>query len=122
MGQPLKIVPNFDTSTSTADRQTAWQDNMSHLGVIVDIDISAFTGTGVVFTIQGKDPGSNSTYDILASASQTGTGHLRLVVDPRVAAVSNTHASHPLPRQWRVDVNTNTVSNIAYTMSYTRVG
>lgn len=66
--------------------------------LIVIIDVTAVTATpSVTFTIQGVDPVSDATWDILASAAVTADGTTVLRVSPHLTAAANTIAKDIVP-------------------------
>ncbi len=104
------------TSTNGND-----MENTSCRSAVVVIDITAISGTNVVFTLQGKDPLSGKYYTILASAALTGTGTTVLRVDTSLTASANTIAADMMPRTWRV-ISTNTSSTVTATVGVLLVG
>lgn len=121
---PLKSTPNFFSHSSAAfvDVETTDQNNWAYSGLILDIDITGtFTGTSLTFTIEGKDPGSGTYYDILTTAALTGIGHTNLVIHPAVAVVANATASTCLPQTWRVSTTETDMTAITFALSSTLV-
>ena len=72
-------------------------------GILVQIAISAITGTSptLTVTLQGKAP-SGDYHTVLASAALNATGLTVLKVYPGLTAAANTVASDILPSSWRV--------------------
>lgn len=113
--QYLTIVPaaTYDTDIDTADLK-----NPNFKGVVVIIDVTAEAGAhALVVTIQGKDPVSGKYYDLLASASITGTGTVILRVYPGLTASPNLVASDVLPADWRVKIDHTKTAASTFTMS-----
>lgn len=91
------------------------QQNPCFRGVKVVVDVTAFAGTSITFTIQGKDPSSGKYYTLLATAALAATGTLALTVYPGVTAAANVSASDVVPRKWRV-ISTGTFNNTTFTI------
>jgi hypothetical protein len=70
--------------------------------VSVDINISAFTGTSITFTIQALDPATNTWFTLLASAAQTGVARLRLNIGPSMPTTANLSVTTVVPPSLRV--------------------
>ena len=92
---------------STADGSSnitgATQKNgKSYKGVKLAINISAFTGSSVTFTLEGLDPISGTAYTLLASAAKSGTGAFTLTLYPGVTETANVDQSDVLPIWWRI--------------------
>lgn len=88
-------------------------------GLRVDIDITAFAGgTNVVFSIRGyyaTNGGQTDLYTVLASAAQTTTGRVSLVVHPAITAAANAFASAVLPFAWQLQADvTGTFTALTY--------
>jgi hypothetical protein len=112
---------NFDAGSvvtpGTSSQNGADQTNLNGRGVICVVNITAFTGTSITFTIQGKDQTNGLYYTLLASAAQAATTATPLVltVYPGAAAAANVTASLPVPRTWRMITTDSAVTAITAT-------
>jgi hypothetical protein len=87
-------------------------------GLLVVINVTAVTSTpSVVFTIQGVDPVSGATWDILASAAITGTGTTVLRVSPHLTGAANTIAKDLVPAYFTVTPVHGDADSITYTVA-----
>lgn len=92
----------MESAARTAD-STIRAHNDGWVGMILVIDATAVVATpSVVFTIQGVDPATSKTWDILASAAITATGTTILRVHPELAAAANSVAKDMLPAHWQL--------------------
>jgi hypothetical protein len=78
------------------------QQNPSHHGIKVIVDVTAIATANLVVTIQGKDPLSGKVYTLLASAAISATGTTVLTIYPGIAASANATANDILPATWNV--------------------
>jgi hypothetical protein len=87
-------------------------------GLIVVIDVTAAVASpSVVFTIQGVDPVSAKTWDILASAAVTGTGTTVLRVHPEITASANLIAKDVVPAYFTVTAVHADADSITYSVA-----
>lgn len=101
------------TTVSSAD-----QTNYNGHGVRVRIVVSASADTpSVVFSVQGKDAGSNY-HPLLDSPAVTGAGTTVLLVAPWTTASANARAVDFLPRTWRVTATHADADSITYAVYY----
>ena len=91
------------------------QYNQHYRGLRLTIDISAFSGTSITFTIYAVDPISGNTVSLLASAAQTGTGTIYLHIYPGAVAVANKVANEALPYQWKLTPS-GTITSVTYSV------
>jgi hypothetical protein len=89
--------------------------NAHFKGLRLTVEVSAFTGTSITFTIQGYDPLSDSVYTLLASAAITGTGTTTYLIYPGCVAVANAVANNVLPEAWQVTA-TGTITSATYSV------
>ncbi len=110
----------FPVAVSAARTADDWWDfenwNGQSLHVIIDIT-AAVSSPSVVFKIQGYDPVSDKTWDVLASAAKTGTGTTHLVVSPHIAAAANVNAKDILPAYIRVLADHSNTDSITYSVA-----
>lgn len=92
----------FTLTAATTSANGADQDNFVGRGLHVTVDLTAFSGTSITVTIEGKDPLSGKYYTLLASAALAAVATTVLKVYPGLTAAANTVASDILPRVWRV--------------------
>lgn len=78
------------------------QQNTTHRGIKVVVDITAITAGSLTVTIQGKDTASGKYYTLLASTALAAPGTTVLTVYPGAAVTANVSASDVLPATWRV--------------------
>lgn len=100
----LALIPS---GAYTANQTSADQTNPNGKGLLLFIKTGAFGSgaSGIVATIQGKDPVSGQVYTILASAALTANSFTVLRVYPNLAATANLIANDVLPRTWNVTLN-----------------
>lgn len=89
------------------------QYNQGYKGLRLTIDISAFSGTSITFTVYLVDPISGNTVSLLASAAQTGTGTIYLHIYPGAVAVANKVANEVLPAQWNL-TSSGTITSVTW--------
>jgi hypothetical protein len=90
------------------------QINATGRGLVLVIDITAFAGTSVTFTLQGKDPASGKYYTIIASAALAAVATTVLRVYPGLTAAANLVVSDVLPRTFRL-ISAGTFNNTTFT-------
>lgn len=81
----------------------------------VDVDITAFTGTSITFTVQGYDTGSATWVTLLASAALSATGHTVLMVGISVPTTANISAAVLPPKRVRV-LPSGTITSVTYSV------
>lgn len=125
---PVLTSANWRTIVSSAARATGdtetwdWEQAESQ-GLVVVIDVTALTaGASLVFTIQGVDPVSGATWDILASAAVVATGTTVLKVHPALTASANAVAKDVVPARVRVKVVPADTKSVTYTIGATHTG
>jgi hypothetical protein len=89
-------------------------------GLRIDINISAFSGTSITYTVQAHHAAADVWVTLLASSAQTGTGNVDLHVDPRATAAANSVASKILTREVRV-LSSGTITSVTHEVSATWV-
>lgn len=113
-----KVVFESAARTATSTQTIA----TGCLGGVFIINVTAVTATpSVVFTIKGVDPGSGSTWDILASAAITGTGMTVLRIHPSLTAAANTIAKDMLPQAVAVTATHGDGDSITYSVGFVGV-
>lgn len=106
----IAASPNSDnvvlltSAAITANSNSADQTNSRWCGLKVFIKTGSFGAgaTAITIKIQGKDPVSNTYYDILTSASLSASAFVVLSVHPTIDASANVAAKDFLPKTWRV--------------------
>ncbi len=91
------------------------QYNAEYRGLRLTINISAFTGTSITFTIVGVDPISGLTYTLLASAAKSAAGLFTLLVAPAATAAANVAVVDLLPEQWKL-VPSGVITSVTYSV------
>jgi len=99
---PISLITFTTDGTPTTN--SADQVNVNCRGIVVNVNISAITGTSptLTVTIQGKDTLGSAYYTLLASAALNATGSTQLTVYPGSVVTSNVSANGALPNVWRV--------------------
>jgi hypothetical protein len=92
--------------------------NPGKSGIRFDIDITAFTGTSITFTVESWDPAKQGWVTELASAALAATGRTTIQVDPRIAAAANLVAQRIVPKQLRITPS-GTITSVTYSVVYT---
>jgi len=81
------------------------------------IDVTAASATpSVVFSIEGKDPLSESFYNIIDSAAITATGTTAIQVGMNIVAAANVAANKILPEEYRITATHGDGDSITYTV------
>jgi len=92
--------------------------NQSARGVKVVV-VTTVIGTGsITLTIQGKDPGSNTYYTLLASAAIVTNTTGIYTVYPGLTAAANVTATDVLPQVWRLLVTANNANAATYSVGF----
>lgn len=124
MAGPTFFPRTFETYLASAARTThptaVPVEQGSYRSLKFYIDITAFTGTNITFTLQAVDPISGNVSTVLASAAKTGTGPFVLTVGPGVTSVANVSLSDIAPRRWQI-TTTGTITSATYSVSYERI-
>lgn len=103
------------TASPTAD---TFQTSGDSDGLLVIIDVTADPATAsVVFTLQGVDPVSGKTWDVLASAAVTAVGTTILRVSPNLTAAANTIAKDLVPAFFTVAAVHADADSITYSVA-----
>jgi hypothetical protein len=101
-----------------ASQTGALQINYNGRGVVCIINITAFTGTSITFTLKGRDNNNGVDYPIGATAALTATGTYRLEIYPGITPASSSLVwafSDILPRAWHLDTTDSAVTAITAT-------
>ncbi len=80
-----------------------------------DIDITAFTGTSITFTVQSFDTAKNAYVNSLASAALAAPGHTILQLGPNMVAAANLTAVEILRKRYRI-VPSGTITSVTYSV------
>lgn len=124
MAGPTFFPRTFETYLEPAARTThptaveVHQGN--YRGVKFYIDITAFSGTSITYTIQAVDPVTGTASTVLASAAKNGTGAFTLTVYPDTATAANVALSDVAPRIWQITTS-GTITSVTYGISYERL-
>lgn len=92
----------------------------SYRGVKIYIDITAFSGTSITFTVQALDPLNGTVSTVLASAAKSATGAFTLTVYPDAATVANVALADVMPRRWQITA-TGTITSVTYSIAYEKL-
>lgn len=109
------VFDHTPSTTITAHGTPDTFTNTSFVGLRLHIDISAFSGTSITFTIQGVDPVSGDTYTVLASAAKSTTAPFTLTVAPGITATANVSVNEPAPYQWKL-LTSGTITSVTYSV------
>lgn len=112
-GEPVTVLASAArTATINSSDITIYNGR----GLVVFVDITAYTAGGLVVKIQAKDPVSLKYVDVLTSASLAAVATTRLVVYPGVTVAANLAASDVLSRAMRVRVEHADATSITYSV------
>lgn len=110
------FVSTARTATSTATLHSG------SIGGLFIIDVTAVTATpSVTFAINGVEPISGNTYNILTSAAITATGTTVLRVHPSLTAAANTIAKDILPGAMSITATHGDTDSITYSVRFVGV-
>lgn len=87
-------------------------------GFRITFNITAFSGTSIVFTIQYYEESAGSWNTLLATAALSATGLTVLHVDPRIATAANASLQAIPPKRIRV-VPSGTITSVTYGATFT---
>lgn len=124
MAGPTFFPRTLETYLPSAARTThptaVAVDQGAYRGIKFYIDISAFSGTSITFTVQALDPISGAVSTVLASAAKTTTGAFVLTVYPGSATAANVSLQDAAPRRWQITTS-GTITSVTYSISYERL-
>jgi len=107
------------SAARTATFTSATQSNLQYRGVQVVLDVTAFANTPeILISIEGVDPTSGKSYNILTSESISTdwVGTYVFTVYPGIAAVTNRSVSAIIPTSWLVNVAHTDADSITYSI------
>ena len=84
-------------------------------GVRFDIDITAFTGTSITYTVQFYDLGAGTWRTLLASAAKSATGQTTLQITPDLAASANLIVQAIVPERLRI-LTSGTITSVTHSI------
>lgn len=105
------------SAARTALINSADLTNYNHAGVVVTVDITAYTAGSLTIALKYKDTLSGKYVALLTSAALAAAATTSLTVYPSIAAVANVAVSMALPRVWRVEVAVGDATSITYSIS-----
>lgn len=107
------LLPVLARTDHTTGNQVL-QYNKRCKGIRLTINITAFTGTSITFTLVGIDPTAGTTSGtLLASAAKSATGIFTMTVYPGITVAANVSAADLLPEQWKL-VPSGTITTVTY--------
>ena len=107
----------LSSAARTATTSSADFTNLNARGGHFFVDVTAVTATpSIVVNIQGKDPVTDTYYNILVATAITATGTAVLKVYPNGTAIAGGAASDVLPRTYRVSVTHADTDSITYSI------
>lgn len=83
-----------------------------------DIDIDAFSGTSITFTVEWFDRSAGEWLTLLASAALSATGHTTLTIGPDLGTSANVSLQAVLPEEFRVTPS-GTITSVTYSVQLT---
>ena len=90
----------------------------SVLGVLVVVDVTSITSTpSLTVKVQGVDPRTGKTWDIVTSAAIVATGTTVLRVRPGITPVTNVAVADVLPPVFRISCTHADADSITYSVS-----
>lgn len=101
-GNDVASAVAFPSVARTSTPNPAIFSNYSGTGLIVVIDMTVGSGTGVTFTIEGVDRASNKTWVILTSTAKSSAATTVLRVHPNLAASANVTAQDMVPKEFLI--------------------
>lgn len=114
---PFTVLPSAARTASPADTDFIVA-GVDYRGAIFVIDATAVTLTpAVTVTIQGFDPTSGKTWNILASTAIASVSTTILKIGPGLTAAANAAANDFLPPSFRVDVSHGDADSITYSIT-----
>ena len=114
MGQ--RAITMFASAARTSHSNSSEVNTQSAKNITVDIDVTAFTGTSITFTLQGYDTAKQGWYTLVATAAISAAGHSTLTVGPEVTIVANAAAQRVVPLRVRL-VPSGTITSVTYSAS-----
>lgn len=114
-----KDIIVFQSAARTAHANSADISTSGFRNIRFDIDITAFTGTSITFTVQVFDRAKNDYVTSgLATAALAATGHTVLNMGPTIAAATNSGLNAVLPKKVRL-VPSGTITSVTYSVTAT---
>lgn len=113
-------LPRAGTVAASAARTTVQdfgdQETRGAVGLIVLVEVTAWTAGSITVTINGVSP-TGTVYPLLTSAALVATGLVRLQVSSNLIAAANTKAQECLPDKFRIHVAVADATPITYSIS-----
>ena len=106
------------SAARTADTQSADQTNYNARGVILFVNITAFTAGSVTPQLQYKDPISAVYTAIVSGAALAATGHTVIRIYPGITPAANVAFAEAVPRTWRLNMDHADATSITYSVGY----
>lgn len=103
----------FALAAHTTHASSSDQSAVGFPGVTIYLNITAFTGTSITFTVEGYDVSNGAYFTLLASAAKSSTGRFTLTIDPRVAVSANVAIQLAIPKRWRITPS-GTITSVTY--------
>jgi hypothetical protein len=121
MAQYVSIFPSEARTATHASRDlknSVENGGLNNVGLVLVVNSTAKVASpSVVFSIQGKDPASNTYYTILDSAAVVTSGtQIVMRVHPDLTASTNVTAKDMLPAVWRVVATHADADSITYSV------
>jgi hypothetical protein len=105
----LSIYPS--AARTTHPTPTVYQ-NTQYKGIKLYVNVTAFSGTSITFTLADSADGDAFT-TVLASAALSATGQVVLTVYPGLTETANVDQSAVLGRKWKLTPS-GTITSVTY--------
>lgn len=117
LGRVVSVLPSA-ARTATPDTVEILEFDSGVSGLALVVDSTAVTATGTLTVkIQGVDPVSGKTWDILTSTAISSVATTVLRVHPSIAAVANSAAADVLPPRVRILVTHGNAVSMTYSVT-----
>lgn len=107
----------YESTVTTADHDIDFTTSSLGGYIIIDVTLDAASAS-VVFTIQGVDTASDSTFTILASAAVNSVSTRVLRVHPSLTAATNLIAKDMLTQAVRINCTHTDTDAITYSVGF----
>lgn len=111
------------SAARTATTASADINNPDSVGVMVFLDLTAFTtAASLTLSIQAKDPASGKYVTLLTGAVVSTVSTVVYTVHPAVTETANVDVAAPLPATWRVNVVHGNANSTTYSVGFSLLG
>lgn len=114
---PNKEIVLLPSGARNTGPFTSEFDNLAGAGLIVVVDLTAFTtAASLTVAINGKDPTSGKTWNLLTSAAIVANSTVVLRVSPQLTAAANLIAKDLVPKTVQVVVTHGNANSHTYSL------